>query len=85
MINDTGSDNTTVAEQEASDRPSVTDNAHDEEPLAWCPGCGDRIPTGVIRERGVCSNCHGTSDDPWAADRAENAYIDQSTDTAKES
>src|SRR5690606_39420060 len=40
-------------------RPEVTtDNAHDEEPLAWCPGCGDRIPTEVIRERGVCSNCY---------------------------
>lgn len=55
------------AEQEAADRPTDTDNARDEEPLAWCPGCGDRIPTEVIRERGVCSNCHGTSDDPWAA------------------
>jgi len=48
----------------------TTDNAHDEEPLAWCPGCGDRIPTEVIRERGVCSNCYGTSDDPWATDQA---------------
>src|SRR5690606_42058584 len=46
------------------------DNAHDEEPLAWCPGCGDRIPTEVIRERGVCSNCYGTSDDPWATQQA---------------
>lgn len=59
------------AEQEAADRPTDTDNAHDEEPLAWCPGCGDRIPTEVIRERGVCSNCYGTSDDPWAAGRTD--------------
>lgn len=55
----------------AADRPSVTDNARDEEPQAWCPGCGDRIPTEVVRERGVCSNCYGTTDDPWAAARAE--------------
>lgn len=55
----------------AAGRPSVTDNARDEEPMAWCPGCGDRILTCVVRERGVCSNCYGTTDDPWAAARAE--------------
>src|SRR5690606_4276348 len=46
------------------------DNAHDEEPLAWCPGCGDRILTRVVRERGVCSNCYDTTDDPWATQQA---------------
>lgn len=49
----------------------MTTDTRDEEPLAWCPGCGDRILTRVVRERGVCSECWGTRDDPWAAVRAE--------------
>lgn len=29
-----------------------------------CPGCDDPIPTRY-RQKGVCGNCYGTTDDPF--------------------